>query len=219
MCSAGYSRELRQMLRIYPLPIRNGMHQWSIYSIDLERNAQDSRFESWALKGRSLESAGVTGNVRRYAERDFLESLVSPSIAFLNENRRSLGLIRPGQLSGHYARRESTNDPRQGVLFEYCDKRFGASAIDVIPMLRFSDADGEHDLQVRELGAYEFLRKNRGSATSLWRNYRLTDSDYDHLLFVGNMNCFRNSWLIINVLPFKRKHAERSLFDDAATTL
>jgi hypothetical protein len=47
VCSAGYSRELQQFVRIYPLPMRaNPIRAWSQCTIPLRRPTDDNRKES-----------------------------------------------------------------------------------------------------------------------------------------------------------------------------
>jgi hypothetical protein len=204
VCCAGYSRELRQLLRVYPLPVQNRLKQWNQLTAELERPGDDSRVESWAVKGRSLENVTALCDVNRREFRHVLEDLVSPSIFALNEQRRSLGIVRPVDISAGFMDRRCCSHPFQRRLFDADDHHFGAKAIDIIPVLRFDDEHGEHLLQVRELGVYEFLRKHRENASQVWQNLRIGNGDYEHLLLVGNMNRFRNAWLVISIFAYRR---------------
>jgi hypothetical protein len=83
------------------------------------------------------------------------------------------------------------------------------------PYIRFSDEGGEHQLQVREWGAYLLLSKDEYLETPdvLWgaAGYR---RDRDLFLVVGNMNNYRNKWLIIKT--FELEKPSKNLFDSVS---
>lgn len=91
VCSAGYSREMRQFVRVYPLRVEDRIPRWSVVNLPVVRNKPDSRIESWKLKDCGHYS--ITGSVTKDEEFDFLKSLKSESIDQLNVDRRSLGII------------------------------------------------------------------------------------------------------------------------------
>lgn len=216
VCSAGYSAELNSFVRVYPLPMINPLRQRSVSTLELERNTQDARQESWRLR-REFDDGGIVDvqTQQRPTEHvlGWLESRVAPSIAYLNERRLSLGVIRPKAMKPYFRDRESgkTDDPSQLLLFEDLDVAFGADAIRSAPYLRFHDEAGGHDLQVREWGCYEWLRKEPEKPWQVWENSHLTDDEREVFLFVGNMCHRRNVWLIISM--FTRKKV-RGLFEE-----
>lgn len=221
ICSAGYSRELRQLIRVYPLPWPNRIGAWNRCRIPLRRPRQDSRFESWRIDvdgdAKDAEAAvEIQGTVQKDDEFDFLKGMLSPSIASLNERRRSLGIIAPASPIGTFKRREDVDPEEQLTLFERIVAQGPTHKSDLIPMLEFSDADGEHKLSLREWGCAEYLRKNRSNAEGLWTALNLTKPNYEHLLLVGNQANARNSWLIIRLIS-RRKTTQQALFGgDAA---
>lgn len=213
VCMAGYSEELRSLIRVYPLEIANPVHARSRCVLELERNPNDSRIESWKLHDRRIMSVGPqvpTPSVLR-----FLRGWLSGSIKELNERRVSLGVIEvSGECQGVFKRREEVVSPDQGTLFDMADSHgsFGAK-LDIAPYLSFSDPEEfRHTLQVREWGVYEWVRKNRPEASSVWDNLSLRDGR-PTILVVGNMNNYRNTWLVIKV--FKAERESPLLFDDA----
>lgn len=213
VCSAGYSEELGSLMRVYPLPVITGIHQRSVCTLELQRNKQDSRRESWRL-AREEEGQGIV----RIATQRPIEQVIAwlggesaQSIRQLNGERRSLGVIRPGAFECYFRERGGKSvDPDQKLLFDDLDEQFGAGAVSLAPYLRFRDEDGWHDLQVREWGCYEWLRKEPGKASQLWDNLRLR-ADRDVFLLVGNMCNRRNVWLVISVFSRART---RTLFDE-----
>lgn len=203
VCMAGYSEELRSMVRVYPLPIQNPIHQRDVCSLELERNTQDSRVESWRLVRERDDEGIVSVRGRRPANqvKAWLDLNAAPSIALLNERRLSLGVIKPSSLRGYFRDRLTGDvaDPDQKGLFDDLDEAFGKGQIQRAPYVRFSDEAGAHDLQLREWGCYEWLRKEPDKGGQLWDNLRMTGTDRDFYLVVGNMCNRRTAWLVISV--------------------
>lgn len=199
VCMAGYSPELRSLLRVYPLPVINPIRTRRTCVLEVERNPQDSRLESWKLRDRESSIVAVSDHEIPTADvTRFLRDHLAASIDELNDRRASLGVLEAGpDCRGTFVSRSNLSHPDQGWLFENLDHAFGAGAIDIAPYLEFSDSAGRpHRLQLREWGCYEWLRRNRHEATQLWDNLHLGD-DATTLLVVGNMSNRRNVWLII----------------------
>lgn len=229
VCCAGYSEEMRMLIRIYPLAIYDAPKMWSVNRVAVERNPQDSRAESWKLKGSRDNHEKINGRVFSKvgeipaSERAALcERLVSASIAGANEtlmlgrSRQSLAVIRPiapPRLT--YTENPDADDHPQMRLFdeEPAKSTAGAARFPMQPRLTFNDEAGTHHLQLREWGVYEYMRKH-GAATPTdpvgHLRKRLKNSP---LLLCGNMNNRRNCWLVISVLPASRQSC---LFVDTA---
>lgn len=220
VCSAGYSRELRQLIRIYPLPWQNKIGSWTKCRIPLRRPLQDSRDESWRIDGgettdEAVKSVQVIGTANKDEEFGALLRMRSPSIAWLNKHRKSLGIIKPLSIRGVFKRREDVDPEEQLTLFERMVADGPTHKSDLIPQLEFSDEDGPHRLSLREWGCSEYLRKHRTNADGLWGALNLYRSDYEHLLLVGNQANARNAWLVIGLIS-RRKSVQQSLFGEAS---
>lgn len=207
VCSAGYSRELRQLIRIYPLPWRNDIRMWSRCTVPLRRPKDDNRAESWRIDcdgdyaEDAAEAVSIHGKADKTSEFDFLCSIAATSIKELNEQRRSLAIIRPTVLRGFFDRRSDVDPAEQFTLFERRQHDGIAHRSDLIPRLQFVDEQGNGSkLSLKEWGCSEWLRKHRGDADSLWANLSIGDPNYEHLLFIGNQNNHRTSWLVISVI-------------------
>ena len=203
VCSAGYSKELRQFVRIYPLPQNSRLKRWSVCRGPVMRSKHDSRIESWRLSNEMTSSergVDVIDVADRVIEFDYLESKAT-SIAELNENRLSLGIVRPDSFEPHYMDMKPTRE-RQINL------DLGEALVDdrYRPKVQFS-CDGDHDLQILDWGCHEFIRNRintgRNNAEDLWSALNLNNDGYEHLFFVGNQNSHRSSWLIISVISRK----------------
>lgn len=213
VCSAGYSKELRALLRVYPLPRDNGITLWTQCRIPMRRPNHDNREESWRIDADSddardcMRRIDVLGKANKDKEFDFLKSLAVDSIAELNEKRRSLAIVAPENIEGCFEQVKGVDPYRQETLFE----RIGEDKPDILPRFRFFLADGEHRLQYREWGAHELIRKTREKAEGLFERIKLNDPSWEHLLLIGNMNTHRNNWLVINKIS-RRRIVQADLF-------
>lgn len=212
VCSAGYSRELRQFIRIYPLARASAPSRWYSCKVPLERNPKDSRPESWKIRGdRSAEqhcninkTFEVQHKLKDTDQRDLFSRMesVCRSIDEANERRLSLFVLRPqGNVTLEFVENRDSPDHPQMWLFEKEPniEPQGAKRFAFQPYLRFNDAGGQHRLQLRDWGCYEFMR-NSGDD----RRYELRQAlklDACPPLLLGNMNGHRNTWLIISVFP------------------
>lgn len=214
VCSAGYSHELNQFMRIYPLPVQSDLTQRAIASVELSRNSSDSRRESWCLANRDVSDIRVTGKASMCDISQFLSQTSVESLDELNDRRMSIGALRLHGAVGEFVERKAACNPQQRLLFDVCDRSFGANQIDLIPYISFFDRRGSlHRLQVREWGCYEFLRKHRSDAGDLWSAMRLTTDE--SIAVVGNMNAHRNVWMIISVWQLQDSR-QTMLFDVAS---
>lgn len=216
VCCAGYSEELRSFLRVYPLPVSNPLQQRSRCELEVERPTCDSRNESWRLSREREDRGFVDVESKQPTTKvvQWLDAHLSCSIAELNAQRRSLGVIKPASCQPCFRNRGEVADPDQQSLFGDIAEIFGEEAAKFVPYIRFTDNDGTHNLQLREWGCHEWLRKEPSKRNQLWDNLRLHDPKSDVYLVVGNMCHRRNTWLIISVYRAKR---EATLFDSLAS--
>lgn len=218
-CSAGYSLELRSLLRLYPISPFGAVHRWDRYRVELERNPKDNRIESWKLAGDrsdpdaltdALVANGKRGTVKTTRLEDIDRFLV-PSIAYLNDRRLSLGVITP-ILHGFSFEYDQAADAAAAQLpgMETPAPEWGRHSFPKRPRIQFSDEAGAHDLSLNEHGAYEWMRKG-GDPAQVFRNLRFGESDRDCRLLVGNLCNQRTAWVVIAYLSFAR--SAPSLFD------
>jgi hypothetical protein len=113
VCMAGYSDEMREFIRIYPLPVVNPIHQRSVCRIEVSRPNHDSRDESWRL-AREKENDGIeVGNTAKTTTEvvRWLNDHMSRSIKELNAARRSLGVVRPRNIAPYFRTPSQMTDP------------------------------------------------------------------------------------------------------------
>jgi len=216
VCLAGMSKDLG-LVRVYPLTVDNPLRSRREASLEVERNPDDSRYESFKLKDAvgsilSVTDSPVLGtsDVCSFAEK------TSTTIARLNEQRKSLGFVQViGCPEIIFRTRESIPDPDQRELWSGFMQDLAASdfrsgpTFRHVPYLRFKDAGGWHELQFREWGAYEYLRKINGKGHELSTILKLPESR-DFFVFVGNMTSHRSAWMVLQL--FSRNAQQMRMF-------
>lgn len=217
-CMAGFSPELSRLIRVYPVLIDAPIRSRHRLTLELERNPDDNRAESFKLRDAedSIRSFGEVPVVNTDGIFEFAAATGLTSIGRLNAERKSLGFIAPASVAVSLVPRQGCSDPRQGELFDEFmrDARKHSFVLgtdhDLLPYVGFRDASGPHMLQLREWGAFEFLRKNQETPDTLLGAYRL-GSEREVLLLVGNMAHLRNVWMVLQVWS-RQRQAQGCLF-------
>jgi len=221
VCSAGVSEEYRKLLRIYPLARRHAPRRWAVHRVRLERNPRDNRDESFQVFGDRTPGAHRWVNDKfelvrdKYPERaraGLLSRHVIGSIREANAKRLSLAIIHPHQIQLDFVSNPAKAESPQLTLFDSGDNdgHTGARRFAWMPRLIFRDECGQHNLMLRDWGAFELQRKHNETyfLDNLETALHLTSSSS---LLVGNMNNQRTSWLVISVLNGIRE--PETLFD------
>jgi len=209
VCMAGYSKELGEMIRVYPLNIKSKVKARKILNLDVERNKDDTRKESWALKGRTERSILDTSNQAKPKQlQNILQNITYPSITELNENKLSLGVLQPNEFEIVMKSRSEVNEHKVEAFDEFANHFKTGADYTKIPYLKMKIGDRTHCIQMREWGIFELLRKyeKEGKSTSQEdiKNALHIREDRETYFAVGNMYRFRNNWLVIKTFTFKR---------------
>lgn len=216
VCVAAYHQDLG-LLRVYPCRADMGLNRWRRISAYLERNPQDNRYESWKLMGPKDQwdsfSITVAGKIPPEERADILERIKSPCVNAINTARFSLGIIKPFAINKCWIdRNPSFEKPiQQGLSLKDSDQWISTKAdYPFQPRVAYqcSPECKGHDQTILEWGAFEWMRKNPGEELKLLDNWKLLDSGYDHYLLVGNQRDRRNSFMVINMLWFKREQED-----------
>lgn len=223
VCTGAYSPELG-FIRLYPInPRDNLFSRWDIVHADVERNPDDTRHESWKIKGRKKdqqERVEVVGEYPRNKRATLLYHLEDNCVSDINDAKRSLGIISPDEIHElKFEEWEEDDAPgKQAKLFEELDEEKPDNRDDFNFNIKLQYScdkcktkRGYHNQTLLEWGAYMGLKKT--SAEQLWDNYRFGDDEYRHWLFVGNMNRYKNSFIVISVIPLKKDVAINSTFE------
>ncbi len=237
VCMAGYSAENNQFLRVYPLLVpvggdadSNGFRARHRYVLDLQRNPQDTRSESWRVSDEKQPTQTpwkLAPETKKNTLLEWLDKRVVPSIRALNDCKMSIGVIRvsSGNWRGVMVPRGAPEKSESVVsLFDDLDDQAHFShqvrliaKVEYAPYIHFSDAEGSHELQIREWGAYMLLAKDEyaDKPEALWgaSGYRSTKDLY---LVIGNMMNHRKNWLVIKTFEADEQDYSPSLLDGVA---
>jgi hypothetical protein len=221
VCAAGWSVELRQFVRIYPMGRYNAPPRWGVCRVPLERNPEDSRWESFKLRGdRSPEGhpwinrvIQVTGTLPKAEAKRLAKGAEAVTLADLNERRRSLAVVRA--IEPPVLKFEENPDVAMAPVPTPDMMAAGPAGparerFRFHPRLRFSDARGKHDLALREWGCYELMRK-RGDDDATAKMAMALRLDRNPPLLVGNHLNHRTAWLVIAVLTGLAEPSQASL--------
>lgn len=219
VCSAGYSETLRSLVRVYPLARFGAPPRWSVSTVKLERNPQDSRIESFKLAGdrtpenhKSINSLfRIDGMAPKAGRAEMLRRCTVGSIPEANERRLSLAVIHARNMELEFEHNPGSPDSPQLALFPLDgEEPQGARRFPFIPRLHFDDDQRHNRLMLRDWGVYELMRKNNNLALITEAERRKYVGGALHLdpscsLLVGNLNNQRNAWLVISVLRVLRE--------------
>lgn len=218
LCAAGWSPTLG-FIRIYPTKITSPLNAWNIVSVPVERNPQDSRPESWKIQGSRAEwdnldqKIEVVGELKRPERLELVRKLARGCVRDLNDSHQSLGIIKPSTLVPILAERSDVDEAVQTTLWGHALPKTKAHYT-AQPRLQYTctpcRAPGGHDQQIIEWGCYEWFRKHPGKEEQVFDNLRIRDDEWEKYLFVGNQNNHRTSYIVINVIRWKKSLKEQA---------
>lgn len=208
-CTVGYSPQLG-FIRVYPVPL-NGFKRWHKYIIEVEKNNRDTRKESWKLSSMTRidnfigieKDIILVGKVNKENIISMFHHIESPSISRLNEDRKSIGVIKTNQLKPYWDVNKNFVNTAQYNLFEdvSCIETSVFTKDQYLKESRISfyDLDGSHDLQLNDWQYYEYQRKFGAKKDA----FRYINSDKENYVLIGNMYQYRNIWLGLGVYDCK----------------
>lgn len=213
VCMAGYSEEMDQLLRIYPLGIISKAKARHTLKVDVEKNNRDTREESWALKGRTEDSIISTGlKIHAKKLRRVLQEKVSSSIDELNKEKKSLGIIKAKSFDDFEVitkSRPELEEQKRGEFDDFANQIRTGKDYAKIPYLKINDNGKKRCIQIREWGVFELIRRCEkvGSFPSAEyiKKALYLQPNKEIFFVVGNMYKFRNSWLVIKSFTFSTK--------------
>ena len=189
VCSAGWSPELKQLIRIYPLAVENAPPDFSVSRVKLERNHKDTRKESWKIAGDRSSEVHHNINARFEIMRllNDWESLVDQiptvnSIREANLKRMSLAVVQPEQKPVFYLERNKASK-----------KVRGSKSFKYTPRLKFALDGSTHKIKYLNQEVYKHITPT--SKTDFWKIAGRFKKNPK--LLVGNMFAYRNNWLAI----------------------
>lgn len=211
-CTGAWSEHVG-FVRLYPCnPESDLFSRWDVINVEVRRNPQDNRDESWKL-ARSDQASCITkiGEYNKQQRATLLSHIEDDCVEDIKERGRSLGVIQPESIAGLEFREWDDDGTIQTRLFEDKDEWHPETRDEFDHEIRveFTCPDcktkqGHHNKTLLEWGAYLGVKKNNlTDASELEPFYNLNDDDYKHWIFVGNQNNHRTSFIAINFLWLK----------------
>lgn len=213
VCTVGYSREMG-FVRIYPTRISSPLKTWNIVNIEVERNREDSRKESWKIAGSKKDwdyldsKIKVIGTLGRDDRIDFLRKLPTDRTENLLSEKRSLGLVKP-EITGFGLKETgiipSIQTTLTGIKLK-SKKDFPYKPYIQYRCLPECSCKNPHDQQLLEWGVYMWLNehKSKEDINKVFDNLHIADDLYEKYFLVGNLNFKRKTFAIISVMRFKK---------------
>lgn len=211
VCLAGYSESLG-FVRLYPTHPKMKMKRWDMVKVKVTRNDRDTRDESWKIVGSRTnwdelpEQIEVVGRLDdRTERRNLIGNLTDNSIHVLNNEKRSLGIVRPSIQKTYFAENARFGKWKQQGLpgFTDLDDYLTKRDYEVEPRVTYLSEETpptRHDQQVLEWGFYEWFRKAPEKRDQVWENAGIGRKNTDIYFLVGNLHRHRTSFMVISVL-------------------
>lgn len=222
VCVAGYSNQYG-FIRVYPTKVTSPLIRWNIVSVEVERDTRDTRHESWKIVGSKREWSDldkkitVVGEVNTKDKENIIVNHLDQCVHGINEDKRSLGIIKPIVDKCYFGIREGYNPYIQKSLIAGILPIKTKENFPLVPRIRYRcsscRAKGFHDQQVIDWGFYEWIRKNSNNKDQVWENAKIKNSSSDIYFLVGNQMIHRLSFMIISVLSIPRKKANNLNLD------
>lgn len=215
VCTVAFSPR-NGLVRIYPVSPRIHIPRWSRVSASLERNPQDVRTESWKIQG-SKDESEMRRNItvgEKLSRREWVnlidqlhEHFGVECVEDLNEQRLSLGLIKPKNMRPYFRDRENYDSSMQQTLFGE-EPFMTIRNYALQPRLEYNCQNckivrGYHDQQVISWEVYEWMRNNPNQVEKVWENLHIGDPAYHTSLLVGNQARHLRSFMVISILRYK----------------
>ena len=211
VCLGGYS-EAHGYVRLYPTQERmDALKRWNVVSVPVERSNEDTRNESYKIAG-SQEDWDILHQKIKQVDRlskseriELVDELAGDCTIRLNENRESLGMVRPVTVDDVYL--ELNDDPTHQVDLNM-QPRKGKNDYAHTLYVRYRcdncDAKKYHDQHCIEWGVYRYWDKHddpEGVKDALG----FGDDSTQHYFFVGNLNHERRAYIIISIIRFQEE--------------
>lgn len=216
VCTAGYSN-IHGFVRIYPTKTSSPLKRWNVVNVEVERNNRDTRSESWKIVGSKKEwddldkRISVVKEVNQNEKENLITSNLAGCVHDINDDRRSLGIIKPTIEKCYFGIREGYNPYVQQSLIGAIAKRLPIKTKENFPLVprikyRCSNcrAKGFHDQQVIDWGFYEWIRKYPEKKEQVWENAKVVNGNSDIYFFIGNQASHRRSFMIISILSLPK---------------
>ena len=225
ICICAWSLDNNHFVRIYPVPL-GWFRKWDIFDVEAEKSSTDHRENTWKIKNSKEDWKKLNKWINKsgiYPEKkheELIQEIGFNVLSDLIDNKKSFGIIKPNIKDFELEqKREFTS--KQMTLFDVEDLDEPFTIINqkdykYKPYITY-ECEGKcncknktHRQSISEWGCYEFMRKNPKKEIQLKDNLRLFDNEWNKYLLVGNIHKAPQTYIIIDVLRFKKKEFKKS---------
>ena len=220
VCTAGYS-PTHGFIRIYPTRMDMPFKRWDIIKVPVEKNPRDTRRESWKIEGSKTEwdkldeKIDVIGKFPEEKRLDLISNLIDDCVHVINEQKRSLGIIKPTIEKCYFSEQEDYDASTQLDLLGQPLPKV-KEQYPYVPRVKYycskCKAPNGHDQQVLEWGFYEWMRKYPDKIDQVWENAKLFSHDYEKFFLVGNLFQYRSRFIIVSIIRLRKRNIAKPLF-------
>jgi hypothetical protein len=190
-------------IRIYPIRADLRFPVWGMVSLDIEKGS-DPRAESYKVNGFEIGAAITESSIKReILDRAVLKSGMNDPMAYQNENRRSIFLVK-----SNWSKMEASLSQKEPA-FTSADEEFGWIVTQgkhwLKPYIKWTSDQGKtHTSHLGGREIYEGLRNNPQNPWQLMNNIQIMNPDYEHWLLMGNQKDRMNVWLCVHLHRLKK---------------
>lgn len=228
VCTAGIllddDEQPIEWVRIYPIRFRyldfdQRYPRWSIISANIEKNAKDSRPESYRIDDFSIQVIRKIGTNNNWAERkQFVLPLQFSSIQQIKDQGKSLGIIKPQTIIQYYYEpTEREWNPQQQGILDQMDLFEPSVELEKIPYkfgYEFAEGDGsKHRYSISDWEISQLYRNCRDNSKAATLEHREQEAikqvrqklevdflaNKDLYFIVGNLKNRRQIFMIIGL--------------------
>lgn len=212
VCLAGWSMSGNRFVRIYPTKINSPVRRWDIINIPaIKDKSHDPRKESYKIQGSKSEwdhlenKINKVGRLKGRKRVKLLKEIPTGCTVSLNNNKKSLGLIKATELKPYLVKNNTEDKQNQ------CEVR-GKNGYPYELRIKYQHNNcllkGDyHDQHCIEWGVYRYWDKtSQEKHSQVIDNLQLSNNDYTKYFLIGNQRYHFHSFLIISVLRFKENN-------------
>ena len=158
----------------------------------------------------------VVGEFPKKDRLTLAANLVDECVQDLNDERRSLGIIKPSKIEEAYFAERTDYDAEIQTSLLGEEMFMTIKNYPLQPRIKYRCSECKlqkgHNQQLLEWGVYEWIRKNPDNVNQVWENLRLNSDKTEIYFFVGNQFLHRTAFMIISVIRGPKGSASASLF-------
>lgn len=220
VCLGGWS-ESKGFVRLYPTHKFSEAQRWNKIKVPVEQDrSHDWRDESYKIQGSQrdwdtlYEKIEVVDKLSKDEWVSLIKDIPTTCPNRLNDEKKSMGLVKPAEIHGAELREVDDPDPIQTDIEGNRLRSKGTFPYKLHIEYTCEDCEavGNHDPHCIEWGVYKWWENHPDEADQVIDNLRLFDEDYKKYFFIGNQKNHPRGFIIISVIRWK-EHEDQSGLD------